>query len=88
MFPLLFHAPSTEEDWVFDPKLEGKRRENIAWPSELCVVMYGEQHLFIGFLPIFLFCVMYNINDTIWTSNLDGNTLISARKNGMLLPVD
>ena len=57
MFDLVFYAPNTEEDWVSHPQLEGKRRENIAWPSELCVVMYGEQHSFMSALFIlFILC--------------------------------
>ena len=44
---------------MVDPQLEGKRRENIAWCSKLCAVMYGEQHLFISVLFVcFLSCTM------------------------------
>jgi len=31
-----------------------KEGETIAWPSELCVVMYGEQHLFMGVVVFFV----------------------------------
>ena len=65
----------------------GKRRENVAWRSELCDVMYGEQHLFICALFVLLACAMYNLVKSFEIDN-GGNTLISARRNGMLLPVD
>ena len=44
--------------------MEGKRRENIGWPSELRVVTSDEQHLLID---VFLFCLMYNVSDKIST---------------------
>ena len=38
--------------------MEGKN----AWHRELCVVMYGEKHLFIGVLFVLFVCVMYNVS--------------------------
>ena len=81
---------TTTNTWIFRRKggLGGKLRENIAWRSELCVVMYGEQHLFTVFCLFCLVCVMYNLIKKSIDNDNGGNTLISERRNGILLPVD
>ena len=50
--------------------------------------MYGKQHLFIGVLFVLYGLCHVQFSKKVLDSDICGNTLISVRKNGMLLPVD
>ena len=50
--------------------------------------MYGEQQLFIDVLLVVFDLCYVQFSKKSLDSDIGGNTLISARRNGMLLPVD